>query len=198
MLNENKIEELKQRLVEEIGLEKTKNVSTQKAILNLSKSAEKEQRSNNFKQYHKYVRSSLAGAYYIGNETMICNGFYGVIFNGKIEGLQMIPDYQKQEESGTCFDLHKVITSDVLSANKKEDYIYNISELKNELKVLKATKQNLHTTINSATYNLESLINLLECFENCKIYNNPTNNLSQLIFEGDNGIGILLPLRPQK
>lgn len=176
---------------------KTKNLSVQKAILNLSKSAEKEQRDYGFTKNKRYIRPLLAGAYFIGDETMICNGFWGVIFNGRIEGLQMIPDYQKQADWGFCYDLHRAFSNDTIRATKKDEFEFNVVDLKSKLKVLKANNEDLTIKINSATYNLNILIKLVECFENCKIYNNATNNISQLILEGSNGIGVLLPLRPQ-
>ena len=37
----------------------------------------------------QYTKPHWAGAYHLNDKTMICNGYYGLIFNDKIQGLKM-------------------------------------------------------------------------------------------------------------
>lgn len=153
------------------------------AIKKLSQYAEKEQRDYNFKTNHNYTRPGIAGAYYYGNKTMITNGAWGVIFDGIVEGLQMAQDKSNK------FNLDNIINDNLL--------IYCRSELNLDLARLKDLKSQSYTEIiyNKSFYNIDFVIKVANCFKNCKIYNDPNNKISQLLFVGDNGIGILCPIR---
>ena len=159
------------------------------AILKLSRDAELSQRASDFARCKKmginaYSRPMLAGAYHLNGETMICNGFYGAIFNGEIDNLQMV------EGKGEYLDLHKILTTDKIKLATKQCE-YDIDEMRNLLKLNK----NANYTIDKSLYQLKYLLSILDCFDNCKLYCENDNKMSALIFKGTNGIGILLPLR---
>jgi len=80
MLNENRIEELKIILMQELCVKESKNSSVQKGLLNLSRMTKKEMEKD---------RPALAGAYFQNGKTYICNGTYLVIANEEKKGLEM-------------------------------------------------------------------------------------------------------------
>lgn len=185
-LNSQRINELKELLIQEITKKKNKKVPTYKAIQKLSLAAEKDLRvprsKNSVTGEYKYTRPMLAGAYYLDGKTMITNGIWGAIFYKEIEGLKMVKEY------GEYFKLDKVIPNYSNFVNTD----FDLNEVKNKMKTDPEYKQ---IELGFNKFDLKLLVPLYECFEEPVILTSPEDTFQMLIIKGKNGIGILLPLR---
>ena len=158
-------------------------VKTHNAIIRLSKNAEREQRIPiGFKKakasgQNAYERPMLAGAYFLNEETMICNGFYALIIHDIIDGLQMV------EGQGEYIDCNKFITPEITRAVSECQYTPTDEEF---------------TKINKAKYQTKYVKMLLDCFEDYTLYNDADNDTSPLIIKNQTSIAILMPVRPDK
>lgn len=177
MLNENKIEELKQKLIEEIGKEEHKGISSYKAIQKLAEKTSKDKLTK--------CRPILQGAYFLNGKTVICNGIYGLILNDEISGLKMV------EEKGDYFDLEQAIPKDNLS---KLDF--NLNDIKNTIKLEKANgnKDTIKVELGNSIYDAKNVVAIAECLDNCEIYKQD-DKLSILVLKGTNGTGIVCAMR---
>ena len=171
MINENKLDELKKMLIEEIYLEKNKEVPIYKAIQKFSKLVGKEMIKE---------RPVLAGANYVKDLTQITNGFCALFLNGHIEGLRMVPE-------GSAVDL----TSLIPDIEQCIEVVVNINLVKNNLKI---NKEDV-TVVLGRRYNSKYLVLLSDCIEDCKYYVCEKFNGPVVLLKGVNGCAILLPLR---
>ena len=177
LLNENKIEQLKQLLKEEISISNSDNKNVTKSIIKLSKLVKKEM---NFIPL-------LAGAWINeSNQQCICNGAFAVRYNTIINGTE------NASNNGEHLNLSKLFPS---TNNINEYFNIDLNNLINKYKIAKAEKHNNITTeLNGTPFNAEYLINILNTFINpqCTIIGD------MLYIKADNGDGILLRLRIQK
>lgn len=180
MLSENKIEELKQLLREEICLTGSSNKSITKAIIKLSKQAEKEQRDRGH-----YTRPALAGAYVLNDKQCICNGAWGVMYDNITTGTTNVPG-----DLENYFDLNKVIPS----FDNREWFEIDIAELENKVKIFKAEHKEADPTIKAKEfyYIAKNVVMLADTFENVKF---AIADNGMMLLKGDNGKGIFLQLR---
>lgn len=153
-------------------------VKTHNAIIRLSKNAEREQRIPKAKE-NAYERPMLAGAYYLNGETMICNGFYAIIFN------DLIPDLQMVEAQGEYIDCHKFFEPD-----------FPVASGTDECEFTPTNEQ--FTQLNNSKYQTKYVKMLVDALEDCKLYNKADATTSALTLKGSNGIAILMPIRPDK
>lgn len=145
----NEIEKAKQALLEDICIKESKNKNTTKGIQKLSKIIQKNALSDG--------RASLAGAIYNGIDTFMCDGMtLFVAYNEKIEGLTMaIEPYQD-------FQYNKIF----IDTTDKEQL--NICKL--ELKIAMTNKEEQITLENGMRFNTKKLYDILNCFEEPRIY----------------------------
>lgn len=176
LINENKIDELKQKVLEELTCQTSINKNVTKAIIKLSKLAEKESRK---------ARPMLAGAWI--NEDgcqCICNGFWAVKYNQETLGTINV------QEVGDYFQIDRVFPSDP----KENEFELDLNEINNKLKIAKSDsiKKEIHLVkLKGIYFNAEYIVNVVSSFENPKCY--VTNNM--LYVKGLNGKGLILPVR---
>lgn len=165
--------------------------STYNRVLKLSKKLEKYQLlpKQLRTEQNKYVRDYLAGAYYLNNKTCLMTEHFGLVLDGKIEGLQMAPN--------------KTVTINIESSipnyYKSSDVIRIISkeELKTIKERIKNKESNLITFSNKNTtnkYPADQIVAVLECLEYPVVYPNPNQN-GFLVVKGLNGLGIVCPFK---
>ena len=158
--------------------QKTKGISTYKAIQDLSKKTSKDRAVCG--------REQLQGAYFYENVTMICNGYYALILNDNISGLVMA----KQNEN--TVDLRRVLPK------KNEELVeleYNLNNIKNIIKIKTANRETPSVEFGDLLINAKYFVMIASCLENCKIYQVKDKLLSPLVLIGDNGKGMILPMR---
>lgn len=182
-IDSQRISELREIIVGEICKKKNRKKPTYKAIQKLALQTEKEMRiprsQNKVTFKWQYTKPHWAGAYYLNDKTMICNGYYGLIFNDKIQGLKMV------EDNSNPSNLERLIPN-----------IENWTKVKFDLKGLKKElidKPDLKT-FNLANREIKAnlFIMIYECFDKAEIYQNDKDlNNSPLVIKGSNGIGIL-------
>lgn len=181
MLSENKIEELKQLLREEICVTGSSNKNITKAIIKLSKQAEKDQKQRG----GHYIRPVLAGAYILNGKQCICNGCWGVMYDNITTGTTNVPN-----DLENYFDITKVIPS----FDNREWFDIDIAELANKVKIFKAEHKDIEPSIKVKEfyYVAKNVCLLADTFENVKF--SITDN-GMMLLKGDNGKGIFLQLR---
>lgn len=191
LLELNQIEELKKQLMQEIVIKNSGNKNKQKAILKLSQQAEKEQRDKYYGKLsngtYKYIRPSLAGAWFENETTNICNGFWLYKANKIIDGLQMIP----QQTDLNLLDLNKIIPHN--DFNEKNKISLDVEELIKAVKQPKADKKETKTIrVENNLFNAELLFNLYNCFdEDADVF--MVENA--ILFKDKDAVGMLLKLR---
>lgn len=183
MLSENKIEELKQLLREEIAIAGATNSNTIRAIIKLSKLAEKEQRQKG----GGYIRSALAGAYEKNGKQCICNGAWGVMYEKITDGTKNIPEDIPED---LRLDLSKVFPT----MDNRNWFNIDLAIIEQKNKIFKAENKGKPSVvkIKSYYYNADYLLQVLATFDEKLI--TITDNGSLLV-KGENGKGIILPLR---
>ena len=189
LLNENKIDELKNKLIQEIGLEENKEIPTYKAIQNLSKIAERNQRNHKKADgTYYYVRGAIAGAYYLDdNKTAIMDISWGLLLNSKLDGLVMA------EDTGTNPRLDKIIPTDIDNVERYEKTEFaKVDEngLKNLLKIDKEYK----VEFGCNKYPAQQFVNIYDCLEDVVVYV-PKSENRMLVIKGSNGTGVICALR---
>lgn len=85
---------------------------TMRNLKSLARLLEREERYIDGCGKVRYHRPGLAGAFYWGDKTILTNGYWGVVANGKIEGLTMA-----QEEGA---DVEKILF-DIIDGHEKEN-----------------------------------------------------------------------------
>lgn len=188
LLELNQIEELKTQLMREIIAKNSVNKNQYKAILKLSKIAEKEQRDKFYGKQkdgtYKYIRPALAGAWYFENTTNICNWFWLFKSNKIINGLQVAP------KCSEYLQIDKFIPYNDI--NPENEVKINVGEL-----ITKAKTPTKNTTkifeINDTLFNAEYLLNLYKCFNNKKLKVYLLKNM--VILKDDENLGLLLAIR---
>ena len=182
-IDTQRIAELREIIVGEICKKKNRKKPTYKAIQKLAIQTEKDMRiprsQNKVTFKWQYTKPHWAGAYHLNDKTMICNGYYGLIFNDKIQGLKMV------EDNSNPSDLERLVPN-----------IENWSKVKFDLKELKKelVENPEKKTFKLANRDLKSnmFIMIYECFDKPEIYQNEKDlNNSPLVIKGTNGIGIL-------
>ena len=184
-LDTQRIDELRELILGEICKKKNRKIPTYKAIQKLSFKCEKDWRiprsQNKVTFKWNYRKPELAGAYFYNNQTMLTNGYYGVIFKNEIKGLKM-----REDESSTP-DLNRLIPN-------YENWD-NIEIDMNDIHKKLTEKINLKRwNLEKSIFNIDYFLPVYVCFENPKYYIQKDKNNSPLIIKGDNGIGILMPI----
>ena len=189
LINENKIDELKAKIIAEIGLEDNKEIPTYKAIQRLANLAEKAQRTSKRRFDGKYIysRPAIAGAYYKGDKTVIMDMCWGLIINEKLTGLTMA------EDSANAPDLQNLMPTDTDNVEKYEKIPYTKAEL-NGLKNLLKIDKNHTVRFDDNTYPTSQFVNIAECLEDVCIYA-PKTKYNPLVIKGTNGIALICAMR---
>ncbi len=141
MIDENKIEELRKLIMQEICIKESKNKNTQKGLLTLSKIAKKEQKE----------RPALAGAYFESGKTYICNGFWLIVANREIDGLEMA-----EKKNYDRPDFEDIIKNTVIDKEITID--------KNIITIAKTNKEN-SVRVGSWLYQTKYAKAILDCFD---------------------------------
>ena len=142
MIDNNQIEDLRKLILQEICVKESKNTNIQKGLLTLSKIAKKEQKEI----------PALAGAYFKSGKTYICNGFWLIIANREIDGLEMA---EKKNYNRPNFE--DIIENTVI--DKKE-----ITIDKNIITIAKTNKEN-SVRVGSWLYQTKYAKAILDCFD---------------------------------
>lgn len=182
LLNEKKYDELKQKLIEEININASEKKDITKAIIKLSKVAEKEQRTKD----GRYIRESIAGAYVCNGSQMICNGVFGVRYNTVTNGTTNAKTFEP-------LDLAKIMPK--ISREKIFEPL-NINGLNEKIKIFKSEKKGAMpiVSIKNALFNAEYVCDVVATLDDpafvlvsdCQIY-----------IKAKNGDATILGLRPQ-
>lgn len=176
MINENQIEELKQKLIEEITISNSTNKNITKNIIALSKKVAKEMKKS---------RPYVAGTYIKDGKQCLCNGYYACIYDSVTDGT-----VEREDESRT-FDLEQLMPKYI---NEDELFEIDVNKLNNVYKVAKATsnKDSVQVyKIKGYIFNIEYIINVLGTFEEPKCY-----VLDHMLFiKGLNGRGLIMGFR---
>lgn len=187
LLNDNKIDELKQAIIQEMQQAKTPNKDTYKAIVKLSRIAQKEGTKNH--------RPNLAGAYILGDEQNICNGYWALQTKNIYDGLYNIDEKIPNE--------NKMNLSNIFKNTGDADKVFKptakqIQEIKNNLKIRQAeSKKNIYVIKFDDTYiNAEYFLNMQDCFnDNYIIYlfEHTKNSMIQIHDADEKTRAIILP-----
>lgn len=186
LLNEGKIEELKQQVMAELSLNTSKNKSEFKALVDLSKRTQKDCKKN---------RPQIAGAFFNDNKTYICNGYFAIIVNENLKNKGLI------EVEGYPFEIEKVFEKDEIIEKMELLENINYDELNNSYKINKINKQENYNKVNieGCLFDWEVIKPIYDCFrnENTKIYLKRlfADNLGQLYFKDKTKTGLVLGLR---
>lgn len=182
LLNEKKYDELKQKLIEEININASEKKDITKAIIKLSKVAEKEQRTKG----GGYIRESIAGAYVCNGSQMICNGIFGVRYNTVTDGTTNAKTFEP-------LDLAKIMPK---ISHEKIFEPLNIDGLNEKIKIFKSEKKGAMpiVSIKSALFNAEYVRDVVATLDD------PVFVLAsdyQIYIRAKNGDATILGLRPQ-
>lgn len=175
LINENKIEELKQRIIEEISISKNPNKSITKSIIELSKKAEKEQKNR---------RPQFAGAF-IDNEgkQTICTSAYCVRYYDITEGTI--------NTTNDSFDFNTIKPKKIIDS---EGFNIDLNTIKNTLKIAKSTKTNIYNLVRfkNVYFDPKYIIDILNTFINPICW-----TIGYMLYiSAENGEGILLACKP--
>lgn len=191
LLNRNEIDKLRNLCINEIFTANSAKADAVKARTRLA---------NKIAKTVKKERPALAGAYEIDGKQMLCDGYIGAMYNDIIPGLP-----QPEQPGGA--DMRKIIP--YRSARKELEIKIDIDELKKRLKVIKAQNPN-HSKkdtwlvkIDQAYYDIDLMLDLIPTLSGdlriSRADNPPSNpKYAMLVIEGENGIGVILPMRPLK
>lgn len=186
LLSEKDYTELKRLAEAELMQSECKTSSEKsiaKAFVKLSKQAAKE----------KY-RPNIAGAYYKDDFLCVTNGCWGVITKRIIDGCIMREDGDYSNP-----DLYNIITGHKLSCPETIMIDNNkIAQIKNAFAIDKANGDSREPTIKIYdTYiKFNYFINIYACMEkNCVLYVQKNEYIKPILFEDDNTMAIILPLR---
>lgn len=182
-IDTQRINELREIIIGEICKKKNRKRPTYKAIQKLALHTEKEMRiprsQNKVTFKWQYTKPHWAGAYYYNDKTIICNGYYGLVFNDNIKGLKMA------EDTSNPINIQNLIPD----IEKWEKIKFDLKELKKDLVENKDKKT---FSLVNRDLDINTFILVYECFDKPEIYMNPENsNNSPLVIKGTNGIGIL-------
>lgn len=136
-------------------------------------------------------RPSLAGIFESGGKWTVCDGYRAIMFNDDMQELPHV-------DGGS---LAKCLPDMIDKAEKLEPLeLPTVAELKawaaahGGKKALSAGKAKPYIWGGIVGVNVYYLIDMLQALENCKAYI-PESKNSAIYFSGDNGEGILLPVR---
>ena len=157
--------------------------SIAKAFVKLSKQAAEE----------KY-RLSIAGAYYKDDFLCVTNGYWGVMTKRIIGGC-----FMREDGDYSNLDLYNIITGHKLSRPETIMIDNNkIAQIKNAFAIDKANGDSREPAIKIYdTYiKFNYFINIYACMEkNCVLYVQKNEYIKPVLFEDDNTMAIILPLR---
>lgn len=172
-----------------VSIQKTENYSKSEitnTLKKLSVLAEKCQRfgkdeNNNI----VYTNKGVAGAYYLDGKTIITNGFWGIAINELIEDLKMA-------QSENHFDLYNVIATSNIASEEWEKIFVDMRKLKQII------EENPSKTMKfgSLHFPVEQVYTIAKCIENKSIFVHKTE-LKPMIIKGTNGIGLVMPMKPE-
>lgn len=142
-------------------------------------------------QENERCRPSLAGIFESGGKWTVCDGYRAIMFNQDMPELPHV-------DGGS---LAKSLPDMIVKAEKAEPLeLPTVAELKawaaahGGKKALSAGKAKPYIWGGVVGVNVYYLIDMLQALENCKAYI-PESKNSAIYFSGDNGEGILLPVR---
>lgn len=142
-------------------------------------------------QENERFRPSLAGIFESGGKWTVCDGYRAIMFNNDLPELPHV-------DGGS---LAKSLPDMIDKAEKLEPLEFpTVAELKawaaahGGKKALSAGKAKPYIWAGVVGVNVYYLIDMLQALENCKAYI-PESKNSAIYFSGDNGEGILLPVR---
>ena len=142
-------------------------------------------------QENERFRPSLAGIFESGGKWTVCDGYRAIMFNDDMPELPHV-------DGGS---IAKSLPDMIDKAEKLEALeLPTVAELKawaaahGGKKALSAGKAKPYIWAGVVGVNVYYLIDMLQALENCKAYI-PESKNSAIYFSGDNGEGILLPVR---